>query len=209
MKKIILLIIACSFIFSIFSIENSSALEFKDLDDIPVYTSDEYGNIIESKYDVSFFLNMLEDKNYNQSTYAIPTPEYNSVRITDIRNETVNRNKIKNEVNAGIIGLSTFVWTTYKSSIINVATKLGLKKDLFEGIAIGYAAYVANKLSNNSESTVYLTSYMYKTYSDYYGCYLLHYCLFEYSDSQRKNIKSVYHDYVFSNSHSVKYIGLK
>ena len=142
---------------------------------------------------------MLEDDD-QVSTYAIPSPDYSSIRITDVHYSTAEPKKGAAVIDNTIILLGGFVWELYSGTLINVLTKSEISKALLGGALDVVSNKVSISFSSKVSEKSYQTSYMYKTWSDYYDCYLIYFCLFDYSDAARTKIRSVYHEQIATSS---------
>ncbi len=88
----------------------------------------------------------------------------------------------------------------FQGLLIDALTKSTAKKTLFDRGLSAISSTVCASFSSKVSEKSYQTSYMYKTWSDYYDCYLIYYCLFDYSDSARTKIRSVYHEQVATSN---------
>ncbi len=137
-----------------------------DYSDAVVYTIDDNGELVESDESIEFLLSMLESS--DRSTYVIPGPEYTATRITDIIYSIADPKTGANIIDNTITLLGGTVWGIFSGSILNVITKTNIGKAVFNSIVNTFAGDVSESITSKFTGLSYLTSYMYKKWSDYY-----------------------------------------
>lgn len=158
-----------------------------DLDDIPVYTFTEDGEIVlDYSIEASKLYNMLADPSEIQP-YDVPGPDGDtSIRITPVKNSTINSAQ---EISDIVTVLGTLVWSGFGGSLINVLTKGAISKSIWGDVVAGVAT---NRVAGATISGVkdgYSSSYMYKSWSSYYQCWIIYYSDAVYSDPTKTKLK--------------------
>lgn len=188
-KTILFLLTLCLVCSCVLVNSNAYALTNIDLESVPVYTLTNDGKLVEdNNIDKEALYNMLNESDGDIQPFQIPPPDSGgSIKVTPIKNSTINR---ANDIGTVILILGTFVSST---RVFVAATKKLLGDSLWKQVVAALAnaritAFITSKIKNG-----YSTSYMYKCWSSYYGCYILYYAEAVYKDSARKQLSYFVH----------------
>lgn len=180
------------FCYMITSIGCVSALEANedlsvDLDNIPVYTVSENGEmVLDNSVDASVLYQMLDDSSLIEP-YEVPGPDGDSsIRITPVKNSTINGAQSISNV---ITVLGNIVWGMYSGSLINVITKGAVSQSVWTDTVGGVIIDRVAAMTTSGIKNGYSSSYMYKSWSSYYKCWIVYYSDAVYSDSARTKLK--------------------
>ena len=188
-KIIIFLLTLCLVCSCVLVNSNAYALTNIDLESVPVYTLTNDGKLVEdNNIDKEALYNMLNEPNEDIQPFQIPPPDSGgSIKITPIKNSTIYRAE---EIGNVILVLGTFLSGT---KVFIAATKKLLGDSLWKKVVAALAADRVKAFITSKIKNAYSTSYMYKCWSSYYGCYILYYAEAVYKDSARKQLSHFVH----------------
>lgn len=190
LKKITIICCSLCLFLGNFSGINVKASEENIDKEVPVYTLDENGEIVESNISSKELLEMLYQQDENISPAQIPDPENGSIRITPVKNGVIDR--------AGVAGnlvklLGEILWESYGGGIVNALSKTVLGRAAWDSAINTTAEKMIDFVTSKYLSKSYSSAYMYKTWSDYYRCYLIYHSEAIYSDAARTNLEYFIH----------------
>lgn len=161
------------------------ANEYKDINEVPVYTVNENGEVVLSEVDAEFLLNLM-DENATISPYQVPGPEGDATRISDIKYGTIDRAEIAGNV---MFLVADFTWYKYGGKIINAISKSVFARYSWDSAVRDVSKSLINHFASGKLRTSYTAGYTYKTWNTYHGCYDIHYTEAQYSDPGRTKLE--------------------
>lgn len=170
---------------------------------------DETGTERASDKSVDFFLQLAETEDNNTaSPYVYPT-EPLAIRISDVKTVTCNEGSANTAATSIVTFIFNSVWNKKGGDLIDSVTKGVITSSSWKGaIASTVIAIVVERIIKELSTVRCPTeSYQYKSWNDFYDCYLVYQVIIFYTDASMETASHVDHWIVYSEKSNA--VGLK